>query len=148
MELYIFNTNRELAGIVESFEYLHWTRRYSQCGSFELKAIATKENTVLLQVGNYIWKSDDEEAGIIEHKELSQDTKEIITVKGRFATSFLARRIVWETEILSGDISACIEQLLDNNLINPSDPDRIIPGITFSSPVLAGQSTPRYHTEI
>jgi len=137
MELYIFNTNRELAGIVESFEYLRWTRRYSQCGSFELKAIATKENTALLQVGNYIWKSDDEEAGIIEHKELSQDTKEIITVKGRFATSFLARRIVWETEILSGDISACIEQLLDNNLINPSDPDRIIPGITFSSPVFS-----------
>jgi hypothetical protein len=52
MELYIYNSNRELAGIVESFEYLRWTRRYSQCGSFELKAIATPENTALLKTGN------------------------------------------------------------------------------------------------
>jgi len=55
MELYIFNTNRELVGIVESFEYLRWTRRYSQCGSFELKAIATQENAELLKEGNIIW---------------------------------------------------------------------------------------------
>lgn len=136
MELYIYNSNRELAGIVESFEYLRWTRRYSQCGSFELKAIATTENSTLLQEGNIIWKSDDEEAGIIEHLELSKTDREIITVRGRFATSLLARRIVWETEKLSGDISACVGQLLNNNLINPSDTARQIAGVTFSSPNL------------
>jgi len=133
MELYIYNSNRELAGIVESFEYLRWTRRYSQCGSFELKAIATQENTALLKEGNIIWKNDDEEVGIIEHLELSQTEQEIITASGRFATSFLARRIVWQTEKLFGDISICVEQLINNNLINPSDAARKISGITFSS---------------
>lgn len=133
MELYIYNSNRELAGIVESFEYLRWTRRYSQCGSFELKAIATQENTELLKEGNIIWKNDDEEVGVIEHLELSQTEQEIITASGRFATSFLARRIVWQTEKLSGDISTCVEQLINNNLINPSDAARKISGITFSS---------------
>ncbi|NCC15695.1 MAG: hypothetical protein EOM28_05015 [Clostridia bacterium] len=132
MELYIYNSNRELAGIVESFEYLRWTRRYSQCGSFELKAIATQENTELLKEGNIIWKNDDEEVGVIEHLELSQTEQEIITASGRFATSFLARRIVWQTEKLSGDISTCVEQLINNNLINPSDAARKISGITFS----------------
>jgi len=83
MELYVFNSSRQLAGIVESFEYLRWTRRYSQCGSFELKAIATPENTALLKAGNILWKSDDEEAGIIEHLELSQTDNEIITATGR-----------------------------------------------------------------
>lgn len=136
MELYIYNSDRELAGIVESFEYLRWTRRYSQCGSFELKAIATTENSALLQEGNIIWKSDDEEAGIIEHLELSQTDREIITVSGRFATSLLARRIVWETEKLSGDLSACVGQLLNNNIIDPSDTARQIAGVTFSSPNL------------
>ena len=119
MQLYIYNPNRELTGIVESFEYLRWTRRYSQCGSFELKAIATQENTALLKEGNIIWKNDDEEAGIIEHLELSQSEHEIITASGRFATSFLARRILWQTEILSGDLSVCALQLINNNLINP-----------------------------
>lgn len=136
MELYIYNSNRELVGIVESFEYLRWTRRYSQCGSFELKAIATSENTELLKEGNIIWKNDDEEAGIIEHLELSQTDHEIITASGRFATSFLSRRIVWQTEKLSGDISTCVEQLLNNNLINPPDIARKIANISFSAPNL------------
>ncbi len=94
MELYIYNSDRELTGIVESFDYLRWTRRYSQCGSFELKAIATPENTELLKEGNIIWKNDDEEAGIIEHLELSQTEQEFITASGRFATSFRKRLIL------------------------------------------------------
>ncbi|MFZ5351799.1 MAG: siphovirus ReqiPepy6 Gp37-like family protein [Bacillota bacterium] len=137
MELYIYNSNRELEGIVESFEYLRWTRRYSQCGSFEIKAIATQENADLLKEGNIIWKNDDEEAGIIEHLELSQTEQEFITASGRFVTSLLARRIVWQTEILSGDLSACVEQLINNNLINPSDTARKITDISFSSPNLS-----------
>ncbi len=136
MQLYIYNSSRELSGIVESFEYLRWTRRYSQCGSFELKAIATPENTALLQEGNFIWKNDDEEAGIIEYLELSQTEQEIITASGRFATSFFSRRIVWGTEKLSGDLSVCVEQLLDNNLISPADAVRKIDDIAFSSPNL------------
>ncbi len=136
MELYIYNSDRELIGIVESFDYLRWTRRYSQCGSFELKAISTLENAALLKEGNIIWKSDDEEVGIIEYMKLSQTDTEFITVSGRFATSLLARRIVWGTETLSGDLSACVEQLLNNNLIAPSDSARQITGISFSSPNL------------
>lgn len=136
MQLYIYNSNREPMGIVESFEYLRWTRRYSQCGSFEIKAIATPENTALLKEGNIIWKNDDEEAGIIEHLQLSHTDQEFITARGRFATSFLSRRIVWGTEKLSDDLSVCVEQLLDNNLINPTDTNRQITGISFSSPNL------------
>lgn len=134
MELYIYNSQRELIGIVESFDYLRWTRRYSQCGSFELKAISTPDNAALLKEGNIIWKSDDEEAGIIEYLKLSQTDSEFITVSGRFATSLLARRIVWGTENLSGDFSVCAEQLLNHNLISPSDSARQITGVSFSSP--------------
>ncbi len=136
MQLYIYDSNRELSGIVESFEYLRWTRHYSQCGSFELKAIATPENTALLQEGNFIWKNDDEEAGIIEHLEFSQTEQEIIMASGRFATSFLSRRIVWGTEKLSGDLSVCALQLINNNLISPTETNRQITGISFSSPNL------------
>lgn len=136
MELYVFNQNRALIGIVESFEYLRWTRRYSQCGAFELKAIASPENTTLLQVGNYIWKNNDEEAGLIEYLQLSQIDKEMITVSGRFATVLLGRRIIWSTEKLDADFSICIGQLINNHVISPLDPDRQISNINFSSPFL------------
>lgn len=136
MELYIFGRDRSLLGVVEAFEYLRWTRRYSQCGSFELKAIATPENVELLQLGHYLWKNDDEEAGLIEFRELAAPDRETILVSGHFATSLLGRRIVWGTETLSGDLSTCVERLLMNHLINPEDTSRRIDGIVFESPML------------
>jgi len=139
MELYIFNQdNRQMAGIIEAYEYLRWTRRYSQCGGFELKAIANDSNLALLRLGNVLWKNDDEEAAIIEFVELTMQEREYITVSGRFATCFLARRIVWSTETLGGDLSAGVAQLLNNHLIAPSDDNRKINGISYT-PVNLGK---------
>ncbi len=123
---YIFNNTLELSGVVESFEYLRWTRRYNRCGSFELKAIATDENLALLMIGNILWPGSDEEAGIIEYVEMSREEREIIAVGGRFATSYLSRRIIWSTETLNGGLSDCVGQLLQNHIMNPSNADREI----------------------
>jgi hypothetical protein len=136
MDIYIFDNNRKMVGVIEAYDYLRWTRRYSRCGSFELKAIANDENIALLQIDNIVWKNDDEEAGIIEFLEYSQDESEYITVSGRFATSFLSRRIIWNTEILSGDLSSGVAQLLNNHIISPSNKDRKISGISFTPTVL------------
>lgn len=138
MELYIFNKDRKMAGIIEAYEYLRWTRRYFLCGSFELKAIANENNLALLQSGNILWKNDDEEAGIIEFIELTMQEQEYITVSGRFSTSLLARRIIWGTETLRGDLSAGVAQLLNNHLITPADASRKIEGITFT-PISLGK---------
>lgn len=131
MELYILDTSRTLTGIVEHFEYLRWTRRYAACGSFELKAIATPENVALLRVGNYLWKNDDEECGVIEFIEMSMTDRETITVSGRFATSILARRILWGTEVLSGDAGGNVGGLLNRHIRNPSDSGRRVDYIDY-----------------
>lgn len=136
MEIYIYDANRDLIGIVESFSYLRWTRRYFACGSFELKAVATPENIELLVLGNYLWKSDDEEAGIIEYVNMSMDKGEFISVSGRFATSLLSRRIIWNTEILNGSLSDCVGQLLNNHLISPGNTDREIDFISYTNDAL------------
>jgi hypothetical protein len=137
MELYVFDTSRRPAGVVESFEYLRWTRKYSQCGSFELKAIATAENLALLTLGNLLWKSGGEEAGVIEYAEISQEEKELITVSGRFAVSYLARRIVWDTEILNGTLADCAGQLINNHLISPGNTDRQMDFLAYDGGGLA-----------
>ncbi|OQA14800.1 MAG: hypothetical protein BWY62_00896 [Firmicutes bacterium ADurb.Bin356] len=133
MELYVFNTERELLGVVEAYEYLQWTRKYSECGSFSLRAIADTNNLNLLRMGHILWKSDDLEAGIIEHIELNEELQETITVSGCFLTGLLGRRIIWQTEILQGNLSTGIAQLLANNALTPTDADRTIPGLAFSS---------------
>ena len=126
MELYIYDKERDLLGIVEAFEYLRWTRKYSRCGSFELKALATDENLKLLKINHMLWKNDDEEIGIIEFLELTMLEQEYIVVSGRFATSLLSRRIIWGIEILTRDISAGVEALITNHLISPTFSDRVI----------------------
>ena len=132
MDLYVFDSDRAMMGVIEAYEYLRWTRRYSKCGGFELKAVASADNIALLQIGRILWKNDDEESGIIEYLEMTMQEEEFVTVSGRFATSYLARRIVWGTEILSGDLSACAAQLLNNHLIAPTDSTRTISGIAFT----------------
>jgi hypothetical protein len=132
LQLFIFNTNRQLSGIIESFEYLRWTRRYFECGAFEIKAPATSNNIGLLQRGNYIWKNDDGEAGIIERIVFEQTENEVIVASGRFATSLLSRRIIWNTSIFNGELSTSIETLLNQSLIAPENTNRQIPFIDYS----------------
>ncbi len=79
MEIYVFDKSRKLIGAVEAYEYLRWTRRYSSCGSFEVKAVANDNNLALLKTGHIVWKNDDSEAAFIEHIELTTDNKECIT---------------------------------------------------------------------
>ena len=130
MELYIFNkSDRQMSGIIEAYEYLRWTRRYSRCGAFELKAVATAENLALLRIANILWKNDDEEAGLIEFVELTLKEQEFILVSGRLATGFLARRIVLETVRISNDLGLGIGQLIYQNITNPTDASRKIAGI-------------------
>ena len=137
MELYVFGTDRSLLGVIEAYEHLQWTRRYSACGSFTLRAIADANNLTLLRMGHFLWKNDDAEAGIIDHIELNAQEQEYITISGRFATGLLARRIIWQTELLQGSISTAIAQLLANHVIAPSDPDRTIQGVAFASSPLS-----------
>ena len=141
MELYVFSADRSLLGVVEAYEHLQWTRRYSACGGFTLRAIADVNNLSLLRMGHILWKNDDVEAGIIDHIELNAQEQEYITVSGRFATGLLARRIIWQTEMLQGNLSNAIAQLLANHVIAPSDPDRAISGMGFISPPLSQSVT-------
>ncbi len=131
MEIYVYDKGRKLIGAVEAYEYLRWTRRYSACGSFEIKAVATDTNLALLKTGNIVWKNDDSEAAYIEMVELTTSGGEYITASGRFVTSILARRIIWETETLNGELSAMVGRLLDNNLIRPANNARRIERISY-----------------
>jgi hypothetical protein len=136
VQLFVFGADRALLGVVESFEYLRWTRRYHKCGYFELQAVADEINFALLQIGHILWKNDDEEAGFIEHIELSMDEQERIFVRGHFATGILGRRIVWGSERLRGDLAICISQLIHNHLFYPADVERQITGFYIDDALL------------
>lgn len=129
MELYVFNKELNFQGILEGFFSLRWIRRYSKCGAFELHCSLTHQTLGLLKRGNILWKNDDQEAGYIEYRNISLNTQkeEELTVKGKFITGYLGRRIIWGTEILNMTAESAIRALVNDNAINPIDPNRIIP---------------------
>jgi hypothetical protein len=136
MDIFIYDSNRTLVGSVESYEYLRWTRRYSKAGSFELRAEGTSDNAALLQIGSYLWMSDSDEVGIIEHLHYSMTDKEMITAGGWFATGLLGRRIIKGTEVMNGDLGAAVSQLVTNHLISPADTNRSIDFMTINAPTI------------
>lgn len=131
MDLYIMNTNRETIGVIDDFESLIWTPRFTAAGDFEVYIRATPNALSLLQPGNYIYRLDDEMVGIIEKLQLTEDPEngDYFTVTGQDLKSLLGRRIVWERTILSGNAELAIRQLVNENIINPSRATRKIPGI-------------------
>ena len=133
----VYNQDYERIGFIESYSYLSWVRRYSSTGEFELKC--APENLSILSLGNIVSKAGDTEAGIIETLSIESVEKEIITVKGRFSTSLLERRIIWNTESLNGDIGLVIGELISNHVINPKDENRKIENISYEE-IITGKS--------
>ncbi|PKM58666.1 MAG: hypothetical protein CVU99_17460 [Firmicutes bacterium HGW-Firmicutes-4] len=132
MELYIYNRDLELVSIVDKYESFLWKRRYTKAGEFELHCPVTFRNLELLQKGMIIHKNDgDQEAGFINYRGLSQnsDGEETLVVRGQFLTGYLDRRIIWGTQILNSTAETAMRCMVNNNCINPIDPDRIIPDL-------------------
>lgn len=126
MELYVFNSKLERKGIVEGWFSVHWVRRYSKCGEFEIHLSFKEGMSDLLKEDDVIWKNDSEEAGVIDYVNIKLDEqgKEVYVIKGKFATGYLARRIIWKKVVVNETNEKIIRKIIDENVINPVDPDR------------------------
>ena len=135
MELYVFDKWLNKIGMIDNFTSLRWVRRYYKTGEFELHVDLTLENIALLARENIIYRKDDSEAGVIEYRNLKKDTegKEVLVLKGKFITSYLNRRIIWETMVINNTIENAMRILVDANCINPSITDRIIPNFILGN---------------
>ena len=107
MEVRIYGRDLFRRGQIENQTSLIWTRKFYEPGTFELHAPITDENLSLLQEGNIIGKKGSAEAGIIEDIEKEEsDIKNEITVKGRFLSSYMDRRLIKRTVNFSGKTEA------------------------------------------
>ena len=119
MDLYIYNPDIELQGVVDGYSSLRWRRRFFEPGEFELHCPASPENLTLLQEGNIIHRLDRDEAGIIEGIAIAATDSggDEITVTGRMGSSMLNRCIVMPTINFSGTTEAAMRKLVLENAI-------------------------------
>ncbi len=129
LDLVIFSPTLAKLGIIDSYISFRWTRKYSKCGSFELHCASTTSGLEYLVRDNIIYKPGDVEAGVINtiHVKTDAEGKEITIAKGTFLTGYLARRLIWGSEILTGAAELSMRTLVTKNCIAPSDSARIIP---------------------
>lgn len=138
----IMNTSFIKLAIIDDYISFIWATRYYTCGEFEL-CVAVDEKTIgLFKKNFYIMREEDDHVGIIENIKIEalNDGQERIIVSGRFLSSILSRRIIAIQTQLYGRVDSCIEQLIDENAIDPEIVARRIPNLVFTSEVTSSQN--------
>lgn len=138
MDLFVFDNNIKLLGIIDKYESYRITERYQDAGEFSLSLYLGEhslEVLSLLKIGRYVYKTGEVEAGIIEtiHLEKTSEGKTAINIQGGNLTSLLNRRIHWGRFNMYGKVEDILKSLLEDNFISPSDPNRAVPGLTIGA---------------
>lgn len=133
MRIMILDENFEVIGNVGIFNSLIWTRRYYDVGLFELHFPA--DYFALVQQGKYLFRNDRTELGVIRERNYDQSDKGQRTAycKGYFAESLLNDRIIPLTYNKTGTPEAISRDLMNKNIISPSDSGRKFPHIVLGA---------------
>jgi hypothetical protein len=127
----------ELMGLIDTAKSVIWETQYYGAGSFEIYTEATPQAIAMLQVGNFITRTENEGVGIIEAVEIvlvSGDGR-MITASGRLAKSILDRRLITYVNgstgaatVVSGNVEQRARGLVQDNAIACyKDKQRAIP---------------------
>lgn len=135
MELLVLDETFTALKVMDSFDSVIWTDRYSECGDFEIYTSVNGDNILYLRENYYLWLADSQHVMIIEDISIDTDVEDgnHLTITGRSLESMLDRRIVWGQTILSGNFQDGIHQLLNDNIINPTIVDRRVDNFIFEA---------------
>lgn len=131
----VMNSSFERLAAIDDYTSFIWTTRYYTSGDFELCIDATAENMALFVQDYFIVRDDDENVGIVEDIKIqhNDDASDMLIVSGRFLDAIIARRIIADQTTVTGKVSACIEKLLEDNIIDPAIAARQIDNFTIDS---------------
>lgn len=95
-DIYVYNRDIELIGVIDFFKSLRWRRKYFEAGEFELHIPLNNQTIKYMKKDNLIIREDAVEVGIIENYTIndSGNSGVEIVLYGRFLSSILDRRII------------------------------------------------------
>ena len=133
MDVWVLNTDFEAVGIIDYYISLIWTERYAEAGDFELYLKSDSSVFDIVQQGYYLYLKGAKMTMIIEQIEIQTDVEDgnELIITGRSLESILDRRIIFPQTNLEGKLQNGIQQLLNENLISPTDTDRKIDLFVF-----------------
>lgn len=128
MNIYVANPTLQTIAIVDYCNSIIWHEKFCGMGDFEIALPAYDGINTIFAKDNLIYRDGNETVMVIEKVQLttSDESGDEFIVSGRSCDSIIARRIVWGQQTFDGNVCNCVENLLNNNLINPSDAARKI----------------------
>ena len=135
MELYIYNTDMELQGLVEKITSLIWKRRYWTCGEFKLLVPFTEDHIAYLQKGNIVMKRGDTEAAQIRYTHIVKNSEgmEEIEVQGKFLLCWTGKRIIQKRIMATATEQSLLYRIVQENITEAADLERRIPNFIINT---------------
>lgn len=116
MDVYVLDGSYEPIAVLDSFRSLIWTKRYYNCGDFELYIPADDSLLEFLQPDYFLVRDDDDSVMVIESLEVQTDAEngDFFIVTGRSLESILLRRIFTRQFILNntGTLAQAIQSMV------------------------------------
>ncbi|WFD12020.1 siphovirus ReqiPepy6 Gp37-like family protein [Tepidibacter hydrothermalis] len=115
-------------------EYFFIHEKFNSCGKFELRINRHKKYVEHLQEGNIVFLNE-EDAGIIEHREISVDesgkASEDWLIKGYTLKGILRNRVIipptdQDYDEITADAETVLKHYIEKNIVVPTDPLRKI----------------------
>lgn len=133
MDIFVYDKNLTLLGIIDDPISLIWTRRYWEAGEFKMLIGYSDFNRSMLAIGNIITIQGYDEAGQISYISITKDEKgEQIEVQGKFLLSWIGKRIIENQIIAKSSTEKIMYQIVEENAVNPIDEKRKIPNIILA----------------
>lgn len=150
MELYTLDGQLRRAAVIDRFESMIWTERFSAWGDFELHIFSTAEMRRLLPAGTRLAMSDSYRVMTVELVENTTDSegRAMLKVSGRSLEALLDERVARNTFadlsttpkwVLTGTPGNIVRMIFDNILrTNTNFPDDELPFLVAGSLFPAG----------
>lgn len=136
MVIYVLDKDFRTVGILDGYESLIWTDRYSAYGDFEVYTPITSSFLQYMIPDYYLWNSDSDRTMFIEDLNVvtEVDDGNHISIVGRSLESILERRVVWnKVSFTNKDPLEIIESVLNSEIENPTDTTRKIPNFIHTA---------------
>lgn len=143
--VYVLDQNFNLQGIIDEYVSIIWRPAYYDIGDFEIYLGATDKAISLLRENRYVVRSSDisvennvvtyKKVMIIKNLQLITDVEngDFYCVTGRELKFITHQRIVWKQTNLTGTAENAIRKLVNENAIQTTDPNRVIPNLMLGS---------------
>lgn len=133
MEFFVLDKSFKVVDIVDEFESVIWTERFSAYGDFEFYVRASIENIQRFPKGYYLFYPDSVSTMVIDQVKITSNLEDgdHLVVSGRSLESLLLRRVIPKKVTYKGDIQIAIQTILNENVIKPTEARRKIDNFVF-----------------